>query len=95
MDKKVIVKIGGVVGAGKSTVAFIIEKALMDAGIPFQYDEDDLEMIERTPVFTIGTSEDLREDKVKDYGINVHLKTIQLNREAYENGVSSKVIETF
>ena len=38
MNKEVIIKIGGITGAGKSTVAFIIEQALTEAGIDFKYE---------------------------------------------------------
>lgn len=83
MNNDVIIKIGGTAGAGKSTVAFILEQALTEAGIDYKYEEDDLEIQDRSESFITNTIMNLKLDKVKDFGITANIKTCQLNRECY------------
>lgn len=79
--KNVNVTISSTAGQGKSTIALIIEKALTEAGIEYNYGEDDIEMLERDLTFIHRTAKNLEEDKIKDYGINVNLSTKQLKRD--------------
>ena len=95
MNREIIIKIGGTTGAGKSTVAIIIEQALMDAGINYRYEEGDSEMEERTTSFIDRTLENLEQGKVRDYGITVNLKTVPLYRRCYDEGVTEEDIRKF
>lgn len=83
--KSVKVTISSTAGQGKSTVAFIIQKALIDAGIDFKWEEDDIELKEMSLGFMVRTSKAIHEDKIRDYGIKVNLATKQLNRSCIKD----------
>ena len=75
----VTVMVSSTANQGKSTVALIIEDALQKAGISFSYEEDDLEMQERTLEFVKRTEKNIAEDKIKDYGLEVNLVEVNLS----------------
>ena len=78
---KVFVQVTGVTGAGKSTVAHIIEEALQNANVSFSYDDEhEVLAAEREQIRGFRTLEKAKE--IASEHVEVVIQERQMHREA-------------
>ena len=77
------IQVSGRVNTGKSTVIEIIERALIERGIDYNFKEDDQELKDRGICFNYLESFDTRVVALKDK-LNIEISTVVINRESYK-----------
>jgi len=74
------ITVAGATNTGKSTVIQLIERALIEHGIDYNFKEGDQEIRDRGNRFAYIESFDARLEGLKDK-LNIEISTVQANRE--------------
>lgn len=74
------IEVSGGVNTGKSTVIQLIERALIEHGIDYNFKEGDQEIQDRGDRFAYVESFDNRVEGLKDK-LNIEISTVVINRE--------------